>query len=182
MTAEQERLVESLGGTSLNLKTFLSLNHDQVQSKEYPSYYSHRYLHELKLGRGGLGEHEALNRKNLEAYLKNIQTMEELTRVQTNLRLLKMHQAQNVAAGKRTIDVELVGLKIGEFEMVTFPGELTVEIGLNLKKASGAEAHLRGGVYERLHLLRPDGGPAAKPRSRSGRLRHTAGPRVASDL
>lgn len=137
LTAEQERLVESLGGTSLNLKTFLSLNHDQVQSKEYPSYYSHRYLHELKLGRGDWGSHDALNRKNLEAYLKNIQTMEELTRVQTNLRLLKMHQAQNVAAGKRTIDVELVGLKIGEFEMVTFPGELTVEIGLNLKQAAG---------------------------------------------
>ena len=31
---------------------------------------------------------------------------------------------------------ELVGLRVGDFVLVTFPGELTVEIGLNLKKAS----------------------------------------------
>lgn len=136
LTAEQERLVQSLGGTSLNLKTFLTLNHELAQSQEFPSYYSHRYLHERRIGRKDYESHDTLNRQNLEAYLKNIQTMEELTRVQTNLRLLKLHQAQTVAAGKRTIDVELVGLRVGDFEMVTFPGELTVEIGLNLKKAA----------------------------------------------
>ncbi len=134
LTAEQGQLVAALGGTSLNLKTFLSLTNEQGVSKDHPSYYSHRYLHERRLGRVDYESHDALNQKNLEAYVANIQTMEELTRVQTNLRLLKMHQAQNVAAGKRTIDVELVGLRIGDFQMVTFPGELTVEIGLNLKK------------------------------------------------
>jgi hypothetical protein len=41
-----------------------------------------------------------------------------------------------VAAGSRTIDVELVGLRIGDFVLVTFPGELTVRIGLNIKKKS----------------------------------------------
>jgi hypothetical protein len=137
LAAEQERLVGALAGTSLNLKTFLSLNHEHAQAREFPSYYSHRYLHDRRIGRGDYESHDALNRQNLEAYFKNIQTMEELTRVQTNLRLLKMHQAQTVAAGKRTIDVELVGLKVGEFQIVTFPGELTVEIGLNLKKAMG---------------------------------------------
>jgi hypothetical protein len=60
--------------------------------------------------------------------------MEELTRMQTNLALLKMHQAQNVAAGKRTVDVEVGGLRVGDFALVTFPGELTVRIGLNLKE------------------------------------------------
>ena len=30
----------------------------------------------------------------------------------------------------------MVALRIGEFVMVTFPGELTVEIGLNIKKSS----------------------------------------------
>ena len=44
--------------------------------------------------------------------------------------------AAGVAAGKRTIDVELTGLRIGDFVMTTFPGELTVQIGLNLKKNS----------------------------------------------
>jgi hypothetical protein len=41
-----------------------------------------------------------------------------------------------MAAEKRTIDVELLGLRIGEFVLVTFPGELTVETGLAIKKAS----------------------------------------------
>ena len=33
-------------------------------------------------------------------------------------------------------DVELSGLRVGDFVMTTFPGELTVQIGLNLKKKS----------------------------------------------
>src|SRR5262249_4992663 len=48
----------------------------------------------------------------------------------------KKHQAQNTAAGKRTIDVEVGGLRVGEFVLVTFPGELTVRIGLEIKKRS----------------------------------------------
>jgi hypothetical protein len=62
--------------------------------------------------------------------------MEEVTRVQTNLDLLRMHQAQFAASGKRTIDVEMAALRVGEFVLTTFPGELTVQIGLNIKKAS----------------------------------------------
>jgi hypothetical protein len=49
---------------------------------------------------------------------------------------LKKHQADNIAAGKRTIDVEVMGLRIGDFVLVTFPGELTVQIGLNIKRTS----------------------------------------------
>jgi hypothetical protein len=65
--------------------------------------------------------------------------MEELTRINTNLALLRKHQQSMIAAGKRTIDVELGGLRIGEFVLATFPGELTVRIGLNIKKASPHE-------------------------------------------
>ena len=36
-----------------------------------------------------------------------------------------MHQAQNAAAGKKTLTAELVGLRVGDFVLVTFPGELT---------------------------------------------------------
>ena len=68
--------------------------------------------------------------------MANIYAMEQLTRLQTNLALLRKHQAQNIAAGKRTINVELVGVRIGDFVLITFPGELTVQIGLNIKKAS----------------------------------------------
>src|SRR5262245_58607088 len=43
---EQARLLKSLQGTSLNLKTFLHLAVKYNLSNEFPSYYSHRYLHE----------------------------------------------------------------------------------------------------------------------------------------
>lgn len=134
--AEQLRLLQSLKGTSLNLKTFIPLVVKYNVSGEFPSYYSHGYLHEKMIGRDDLSKLDAANRSNMKQYIENIHTMEQLTRMQTNLALLRKHQADNVAAGKRTIDVEVLGVRIGEFVLVTFPGELTVRIGLSIKKAS----------------------------------------------
>jgi hypothetical protein len=136
MKAEQARLLRSLKGTSLNLKTFLQLIVKHHLSRDFPSYYSHRYLHDKMIGRDDWRRLDAQNRANVQQYLENIYAMEELTRIQVNLDLLKKHQAQNVAAGKRTLDVEVMGVRIGDFVLVTFPGELSVQIGLNLKKAS----------------------------------------------
>jgi hypothetical protein len=134
--AERDRLVASLKGTSLNLKTFIPLAVKYSASQEFPSYESHRYLHEQAMGRNELQKLDADNRRNMRQYIENIYTMEQLTRLQTNLALLRKHQADNLAAGKRTIDVELVGLRVGDFVLTTFPGELTVETGLDLKKHS----------------------------------------------
>ena len=136
LQAEQTRLAQSLKGTSLNLKTFMPLAVKHGLARDFPSYYSHRYLHEQMLGKEGLAKLDAENRTNMVQYIANIHTMEELTRVQTNLALLKMHHAQNIAAGKKTLDAEMLGLRIGDFVLVTFPGELTVQIGLNIKKRS----------------------------------------------
>lgn len=136
MESEQLRLVNSLGGTSISLKTFLPLAVKYSLSEDFPSYYSHRYLYDKKQGRQDLSQLDAENRRNLRQYIRNVHTMEQLTRLNTNLRLLKKNQAKNVAGGKRTLDVELVGLRIGDFVLTTFPGELTVRIGLNLKKRS----------------------------------------------
>ena len=139
LETEQTRLMQSLKGTSLNLKTFLPLVVKYNLSTEFPSDHSLGYLHEQKLGRDHLDKLDAENRRNIRNYIDNIHTMEQLTRTQTNLALLRKHQADNVAAGQRTIDVETVGLRIGDFTMITFPGELTVQIGLNIKKASPHE-------------------------------------------
>jgi hypothetical protein len=136
LEAEQQRLLGSLQGTNINLKTFIPLVVKYSISGDFPAFYSHRYLHEAAQDRNDLTQLDATNRRNIQQYIRNIHTMEALTRTQTNLALLRKHQADLLERGKRTIDVELVGLRIGDFVMTTFPGELTVQIGLNLKQAS----------------------------------------------
>ncbi|MBM3970993.1 MAG: hypothetical protein FJ302_14205 [Planctomycetes bacterium] len=136
LEAEQLKQLQSLKGTSLNLKTFLPLIVKYKLDEDFPSYYSHKYLLEKHLGRIDLSKLDEENRRNMQQYIDNIHTMEQLTRTQTNLALLKMHQAQNIKAGKRTIDVEVVGLRIGDFALITFPGELSVQIGLGIKERS----------------------------------------------
>ena len=136
LQAKQKQLLSQLKGTSLNFKTLVPLMIKHNISAEFPSYDSHRYLHDDAMGRLDLRKLDAENRRNIKAYLQNIYVMEELTRVQTNLALLRKHQASLIASGKRTIDVDIMGLRIGDFVLITFPGELTVQIGLNIKQAS----------------------------------------------
>ena len=136
LRAEQMRLLQSLQATSLNLKTFVPLLVKYNLSGEFPSYDAHRYLHERKFASKGLDKLDADNRRNLDQYIANMHTMEELTRIQINLDLLKKNQALNQAAGKETIAVEVLGLRIGDFVLVAFPGELPVEIGLGIKERS----------------------------------------------
>jgi hypothetical protein len=136
MELERERLMSNLKGTSLNLKTFLPLVVQYQLDPEHPSYYSHRYMRETEQGREDLKRLDGENRRNMAAYVENIQTMESLTRLQTNLALLRKHHMDNTTAPKRTIDVEVCGVRLGDFRLVTFPGELTVQIGLNIQRAS----------------------------------------------
>ena len=136
MEEERERLVNSLRGTELNLKTFMQLASKYSLASSFPSADSYRYLHQDALDRDHLRRMDALNRGAMKQYLRNIHTMEELTRLNTNLALLRKHQTELVDSGKRTIDVELLGVRIGDFVLTTFPGELTVQIGLNIKQAA----------------------------------------------
>ncbi len=134
--AEQMQLLNSLKSTSLNFKTFLPLFIQYQVSADFPSYYSHRYVLDQANHRDDMLKMDAENKMNMDAYLENINAMEKLTRLNVNLALLRMHLAQNEAADSKTLDVEVGGLRIGDFVMVTFPGELTVQIGLNIKKKS----------------------------------------------
>lgn len=140
MKSKREQLVNSLTGTTLNFKTLVPLMLKYQLSADYPTYYSHSYLNEEALGRKDLKSLDATNRRAIKAYLKNIATMEQLTRINTNLRLLNKHQQEHLENGSRTIDVELTGLRIGNFVMLTFPGELVVQIGLNIKERSPHES------------------------------------------
>jgi hypothetical protein len=139
MESEQIRLLQSLRGTNLNLKTFIPLVVKYNLSREFPSYHSHRYMYDEMRERDDWHHLDSRNRRHVKQYIRNIHTMEQLTRLNTNLDLLRKHQAQMLTAGKRTIDVELLGFRIGDCVLLTFPGELTVRIGLNIKKRSPYE-------------------------------------------
>lgn len=133
---EQTRLLRSLKPTNINFKSFLPLLIQQRMNPETPSHHAQSYLHDKQQGRDDLQRLDAENRTQVEAYLANIQAMEQLTRLNTNLALLKKHGAAAETAAVRTIDVEVSALQIGDCKLVTFPGELTVEIGLGLKRAA----------------------------------------------
>jgi len=132
--AEQTKLLLALKPTTINFKSFLPLLIQEKISPEFPSHYSQSYLHDKALSRNDLTKLDADNRASVAAYLDNIAIMEQLTRLNVNMTLLKKHLEQNKAAGKPTLDAEVCGLRIGDFRLVTFPGELTVQIGLNIKK------------------------------------------------
>jgi len=142
----QRELLDSLKCTPLNLKTFLLLLIKYRLFPDFPSYDSHHYLHEKSMGRDHFEKLDAENRKNLDLYIHNIGVTEELTRVQSNLDLLTLHHEQYLSAGKDTIEVEMTGLRIGDFVLITFPGELSVEIGLNIKKSSPHDLTFIAGV------------------------------------
>lgn len=136
MEAQQKTLLQSLRGTSLNLKNFLPLSVKYSLNEAFPSADSHRYLQESAIDQQKLNSLDEENRRNLNAYVHNIQVMEALTRNQTNLALLTKHHASLIASGKRTVDVEVSAIRVGDFVLTSFPGELTVEIGLGIKQRS----------------------------------------------
>jgi hypothetical protein len=132
----QQYLIETLEGTSLDLKSFVQLYLQQKLSGDYPAAHAFNYLHEDAMNQSELRRFDKENKAKVEAYLQNIYKMEELTRIKENLALLTKHHATNLAAGKPTIDVEIFALRIGNAVIVSFPGELSVQIGLNIKKRS----------------------------------------------
>ena len=134
--AERDRIVRSLRSTDINFKTFLPLLLQHRLSPEAPSYHVQGYLHDEKRNREDLKHADAVNLRNVEAYLKNIHAMEELTRLNVNQALLRKNLIKNEDAEHAAIEAELIGLRVGDFRMVTFPGELTVGVGLQLKKAA----------------------------------------------
>jgi hypothetical protein len=134
--AEQKMLLAALKPTNINFKIFLPLLVQQKIAPDFPSHQAQSYLHDKSLGHDVIGKLDADNRGSVDAYLQNIQIMERLTRLNTNVALLKKHLKETIAAEKPMLEVEVCGLRVGDFKLVTFPGELTVQVGLNIKKAA----------------------------------------------
>ncbi len=136
---QQTALLESLRSTSLNFKSFLPLYLKQVLSPGCPADDSYRYLQAKQIGSDEFAAMDAFNRKNIEKYLKNINAMEKLVKIQEDIATLQKHQAINQESGTATIAAEVQGIKIGDCVLISSPAELLVEVGLNIKKASPYE-------------------------------------------
>lgn len=134
--AEQKKLLAALKPTNINFKSFLPLLLQHKLWPDTPSHYSQSYMHDQTLDRKGISQLDADNRVLVENYLANLEIMERLTRLNANMALLKMHLKQTQEAAKPTLEVEVCGLRVGDFKLVTFPGEVTVQVGLNIKKAA----------------------------------------------
>ena len=135
--AERARLVQGLKGTDLDFRSFLPLYLQERLAPESPSFHVQGYLHEKSLGQDARRLLDGDNHRHVEAYLGNVRIMEQLTRLNANLALLRKHALEIEAAGSRPLEAELGGLRIGDFRWITFPGELTVEVGLELKRKAG---------------------------------------------
>ena len=58
---------------------------------------------------------------------------DRLITIRTNLRLLRRHLDKD---GSGPIPVEILAMRIGDFVVVSFPGEPFAEVGLRIKKQS----------------------------------------------
>eukprot|EP01050_Picozoa_sp_SAG11_P032647 SAG11_NODE_10714_length_810_cov_1.350211_1_plen_162_part_00 len=88
------------------------------------------------LGRDGHTRLDESNRAHLVEYTRNVHTMEAITRLNVNIGLLRMHRDKAEAAGGVSVPVaaEVMVLRLGKMILTTFPGELSVRIGLALKE------------------------------------------------
>jgi hypothetical protein len=139
--AEQKALLQSLKPTNINFKTFLPLLIQHRMSPEMPSHYAQGYLQNKE----PLQQLDADNKTLVEAYLGNIAVMEKLTRLNANIALLKKHSSETSAPEAPALEVEVCGLRVGAFKLITFPGELTVQVGLNIKNTvKDTNTHVSG--------------------------------------
>jgi hypothetical protein len=120
-------------GTKLNFKAFLPLYIKYMMSPQYPSDYSYRYMQEEKIGINDLEMMDEDNKKDIEKYLNSIYKMEELIVTEANIRYLKNSKPQD------PVKAEIMGLKVGDFILITFPGDIFAQVGLNIKKSSPYE-------------------------------------------
>jgi hypothetical protein len=133
---KEKELLGSLRFTTLNMKTFIPLYLKYSLSPEYPSYYAYRYLNEEKQGMEGLKKMDEMNRNDMDKYTGNIHAMEMLAQIQEEKEMLKLKQAEIDGLGGRFVSAELMGMRIGDLVIATFPGEAFARIGLDMKANS----------------------------------------------
>lgn len=152
LEAERRRLVDSLVATPINFREFLPLVVSQGAFPDAPSLHRHRVLHEESLGMSDIADHDASTRQAVADYRRNLDTMEAITRLNVNLALLERHREVVARAASDTLSVDVHGLRVGDFRLVTFPGELSAAIGMDIRESVGcATAFVAGYTNGYIH-------------------------------
>ena len=120
-------------GTFLNFKTFLPLYLKHTLDPEHPAYSSYLYQHEAQGERNDLRCLDEENRQRIQKYRECIQQMERLIRIRSNLQNLSRHLNRDAS---QAIAAQVQGIRIGDFVLVTFPGEPFAEVALRIKERS----------------------------------------------
>lgn len=167
LEAERAALVEGLAPTNIAFEQFLPALVAQAVFPGDPGRSRQRSLHERALAADGpddSAEHDRLLEAEVAAYRRNIDALERITRLNVNLALLKSHLARRDAADGAPLDAEIGGLRVGDFRLVTFPGELVSGVGLDVKRAAGhPTAFVAGYTNGYLHYL-----PTVRQRANTG--------------
>jgi hypothetical protein len=162
--AEQLRLLRSLKNTPLNFDAFIPLWLQHHLTPETPSAHAQTSLHEDSIASPIRKRHDTDQIAAARDYRSNISTLEQLIRLNTNLALLKKHDALAKQSAMAPLRGQLCGIRIGDFRLITFPGELTVEVGLSIKKQfPNSLVFVSGYTNGYLYYL-----PTASQRSNSG--------------
>ncbi|MFM7520336.1 MAG: hypothetical protein ACKO9B_07690 [Planctomycetota bacterium] len=160
---ERERTVAGLTPTNLSFADFVGQLVARGIDPESPGASRQRLLHDDALGRSAPW-HDAAVAAEVAAYRRNIDALERLTRLNTNLALLRQHRERRAAATEDTVAAELGALRVGEFRVVTFPGELVVETGRAVRRAAGEGTTFVAGYTDGyLHYL-----PTPRQRANTG--------------
>ena len=133
---QEQKLLSSLRSSSLNMKTFIPLYVKYKLSPEYPSYYSYIYMQEEKEGRDGYRKLDEMNRKNLDKYIQNMLAMDKLAQIEENKAFLKIKQKEVEDLKNMNLSFDIMGVRIGDFVLVTLPAEAFTQVGLNIKESS----------------------------------------------
>jgi hypothetical protein len=142
LSAEQEEILQFYSGagcgthgagTALNFKAFVPLYLKHAIDPALPAQSFDSYAQEEALGQDGLRHLDAENKQRLENYLECVRRMERLICIRTSLSLLEQ-QLQRTESGPLCADI--MAWRVGDFAIVSFPGEPFVEVGLRIRQQS----------------------------------------------
>ena len=137
----QIAICSAMHGSPLNFKSFLPLYMKYLMCPEYPLDDKYVYLHEEQRGVTQLKDQDVINRRSIDRYLANIQSMEELSRLSAEYATLNWHKNRVEKLGDK-VKAEITAIKVGDVIILSAPFEPLTSIGMKLCERFGEKVFL----------------------------------------